>query len=73
MSIKNNKKNNKIKTCIQNKKLPKDIPPYLKKAFGRATRKYQDGIKYEISVLDNFAEKKNVIEGEPAIMPIDFF
>ena len=51
----------------------KDTPPYLKKALGRATREYPDGIKHEISGLDNFAEKKNVVEGEPAIMPIDFF
>ena len=44
------KPKHKIKTCIQNKKIPKDIPPYLKKALV--------GIKHEISALDNFAEKK---------------
>lgn len=52
------KPKHKIKTCIQNKKIPKDTPPYLKKALGRAMREYQDGIKHEISALDNFAEKK---------------
>lgn len=35
-------------------------------------REYQYGVKHEISALDNFAEK-NVLEGEPAIMAIDFF
>ena len=44
------KPKHKIKTCIQNKKIPNDTPPYLKKALV--------GIKHEISALNNFAEKK---------------
>lgn len=35
-------------------------------------REYQFGIKYEKSVLENFAEKY-VIEGKPRIIPIDYF
>ena len=52
------KKNKKIKTfdeyskeCIKNKKIPKDIPSYLRKALERAMREYDQGIqkKYIIS------------------------
>ena len=57
---------------IKNKKIPKDTPAYLKKAFERAMREYQVCIKHEKSALDNFAEKY-VIEGKPKIIPIDYF
>ena len=58
--------------CINNKTIPADTPPYLKKALERALKEYQQGIKKEKSALENFAEKY-VINGEPGVIPIDFF
>lgn len=75
---KKQKPKHKIKTfddyfleCIKHK-ISKDTPAYLKKALETAMREYQFGIKYEKSVLENFAEKY-VIEGKPRIIPIDYF
>ena len=58
--------------CIKNKSIPKDTPPYLKKALERAMKEYDNGIKHEKSALENFAEKY-VIDGKPKIMPFDYF
>lgn len=33
--------------CIKNQKIPKDTPPYLKKALERALKEYNVGIKHE--------------------------
>ena len=80
------KKNKEIKTfseyfkeCIKNKKIPKDTPSYLRKAFERAMREYDQGIEKkilslekEISSLDDFANKY-VIEGIFGLTPKQFF
>ena len=58
--------------CIKNKSIPKDAPPYLKKALERAMREYDKGIKHEKSALSNFAEKY-VIDGKPGLTPLQFF
>ena len=54
-----------------NQKIPKDTPPYLKKALERALKEYNVGIKHEKSALDNFAEKY-VIDGKPKIIPFGY-
>ena len=33
--------------CIKNKTIPKDTPPYFKKALERAMKEYDNGIKLE--------------------------
>ena len=73
------KSKQKIKTfdeyfqeCIKNKTIPKDTPPYLKKALKRAMKEYDNGIKHEKSALHFFAEKY-VIDGKPGLTPIQFF
>ena len=33
--------------CIKNKKIPRDTPPYLRKALERAIREYNQGIEKE--------------------------
>ena len=58
--------------CIKNKSIPKDTPPYLKKALERAMKEYDNEIKHEKSALANFAEK-DVIDGKRKIMPLDYF
>ena len=58
--------------CIKNKTIPKDTPPYLKKALERAMKKYDIGIKHEKSALQKFAEKY-VIDGKPGLTPPQFF
>ena len=58
--------------CIKNKTIPKDTPPYLKKALERAMKEYDEGIKHEKSALSNFAEKY-VIDGKPGLTPLQFF
>ena len=37
--------------CIKNKSIPKDTPPYLKKALIRAMKEYDNWIKHEKSAL----------------------
>ena len=73
------KHSKKIKTfedyfeeCIKNKKIPKDTPPYLRKALERAINEHEQGIEIEKSALDEFA-KKYIIKGEPGILPLQFF
>ena len=58
--------------CIKNKTIPKDTPPYLKKALERAMKEYGNEIKLEKSALRNFAEKY-VIDGKPGLTPLQFF
>ena len=58
--------------CIKNKSIPKDTPDYLKTALERAMKEYDNGIKHEKSVLENFAEKF-VIDGKPKIFPFEYF
>ena len=58
--------------CIKNKSIPKDTPPYLKKALERAMKEYDNGIKHEKSALKNFVENY-IIDGKPKIMPFDYF
>ena len=58
--------------CIKNKTIPKDTPPYFKKALERAMKEYEDGLKHEKSALSNFAEKF-IIDGKPGLTPLQFF
>ena len=58
--------------CIKNKTIPRDTPPYLKKALERAIREYEQGIEKEKSSLEYFANKY-VIKGEPSIEPFEYF
>ena len=58
--------------CIKNKSIPKDTPPYLKKALERAMKEYDNGIKHEKSAFQNFTDKY-VINGKPGLIPIHFF
>ena len=58
--------------CIKNKTIPKDTPPYFKKALERAMKEYDKGIKLEKSAVSNFAENY-VIEGKPKIFPFEYF
>ena len=58
--------------CIKNKKIPKDTPPYLRKALERVIRESKQGIELEKSSLDGFAQKY-VIKGKPGVLPKDFF
>ena len=58
--------------CIKNRKIPKDTPPYLRKALERAMREYQQGIQIEKSSLDGFAQKY-IIKGIPGETPNQFF
>ena len=43
--------------CIKNKTIPKDTPPYLKRALKRAMKEYNEGMIHVKSALQNFAEK----------------
>ena len=59
--------------CIKNKKIPKDTPPYLRKALERVINEYEQGIEIEKKLaLDEFA-KKYIIKGKPGILPLQFF
>ena len=58
--------------CIKNKTIPKDTPPYLKKALERAMKEYDNGIKHKKSALQNFTDNY-VIDGKPGLTPIQFF
>ena len=58
--------------CIQNKRIPPDAPPYLRKALERAMREYDQGIIQEKSAFEDFANKY-IIDGEPGILPLEFF
>ena len=64
--------NEYFQECIKNKTIPKDAPPYLKKALERAVKEYNNEIKLEKSALSNFAEKY-VIDGKPGLTPLQFF
>ena len=57
--------------CIKNQTIPKDTPPYLKKALERSLKEYNVG-QHEKSALNNFAQKYT-IDGKPKIMPFDCF
>ena len=54
------------------KRIPKDTPPYFKKALLRAMKEYDDGIKHNKSALQNGA-KKYVIDGKPGMIPTHYF
>ena len=58
--------------CIKNRKIPKDTPPYLRKALERAMKEYKQGIQIEKSSLDGFA-RKYIIKGTPGVLPNQFF
>ena len=58
--------------CIKNKTIPRDTPPYLKKALERAIREYEQGIEREKSSLANFANKY-VIKAKGDKTPEEFF
>ena len=58
--------------CIKNKKIPKDTPPYFRKALERAMKEYDQGLEREKSSLEGFANKYT-IQGIPGVLPMDFF
>ena len=58
--------------CIQNRKIPEDTPLYLKKALQKALKQYDEKIVKTKSAIDEFA-RQYVIEGDPKMMPKDFF
>ena len=58
--------------CIKNQTIPKDTPPYLKKALERTLKEYNVGTKHGKSARNNFAEKYS-IDGKPNIFPNEFF
>ena len=55
--------------CIQDRKIPSDTPPYLRKALERAMREYEQGIIQEKSAFEGFANKY-IIEGRPGLFPL---
>ena len=70
--------------CIRNKKIPKDTPPYLRKALERAILEYDQGLEKETfseydqvlekekSAFENFATKYT-IQGIPGLNPKQYF
>ena len=54
--------------CIKNRKIPKDTPPYLRKALERAILEYNQGLEKEKSAFENFATKYT-IQGIPGLNP----
>ena len=58
--------------CIRNKTIPKDAPPYLRKALERAIREHDQGLIREKSALLGFANMYK-IKGEPGLLPLQFF
>ena len=72
-------KSTKVKTFeeyfqdyIKNKTIPPDTPSYLRKAFERALKEYDQGIEKEKSSLDEFANKY-IVKGKTNITPFEFF
>ena len=61
-----------FKECIQDRKIPLDTPPYLRKALERAMREYDQGMIQEKSAFEGFANKY-IIEGRPGLFPLEFF
>ena len=58
--------------CIKNRKIPKDTPPYLRKALERAILEYNQGLEKEKSAFENFATKYT-IQGIPGLNPKQYF
>ena len=58
--------------CIKNKEIPKDAPPYLRKALERAIKEHDQGLIREKSALIGFANMYK-IKGEPGLLPLEFF
>ena len=58
--------------CIRNKKIPKDAPPYLRKAIERAIRERDQGLIREKSALEGFVNMYK-IKGESGLLPLQFF
>ena len=58
--------------CIQDRKIPLDTPPYLRKALERAIKENDQGIIQEKSAFEGFANKY-IIEGRPGLFPLEFF
>ena len=58
--------------CIKNKEIPKDTPPYLRKALERAIKEHNRGIIREKTALKDFSNKY-IIKGESGLLPLEFF
>ena len=58
--------------CIKSKTIPKDTPPYSKKALLRAMKECDHGIKQKKSSFKS-KTKKYVIDGETILTPETFF
>ena len=73
-------KKKKIKTfdeyfeeCIKNREIPKDTPPYLRKALELAIfEHYELGLEKEKSAFEDFAVKY-IIRGIFGLTPVEFF
>ena len=55
-----------------NKEFPADTPSYFREALERAILEYQQGLVKEKSTFENYVNKY-VIEGDPGLIPIDYF
>ncbi|CAH3150037.1 unnamed protein product, partial [Porites evermanni] len=59
--------------CIKNREIPKDTPPYFRKALERAIfEHYELGLEKEKSALEDFAIKY-IIRGIFGLTPMEFF
>ena len=59
--------------CIKNREIPKDTPPYLRKALERAIfEHYELGLEKEKSAFEDFAVKY-IIRGIFGLTPMEFF
>ena len=58
--------------CIKNRKIPEDTPSYFKKAIQEALKQYDEKIVKTKSAIDEFA-RQYVIEGDPNLVPKEFF
>ena len=58
--------------CIKNRKIPEDTPPDLKKALQKVLKQYDEKIVKTKTAIDEFA-RQYVIEGDPNLLPKEFF
>ena len=69
---KKKKYNDYFQECIKNKEIPKDTPPYLRKALERAIKENEQGIIKRKSALLDFANVYE-IKAESGLLPGQFF
>ena len=59
--------------CIKGKRIPADVPPYMRKALERAIREFGQGIEKEKSSLQYFAIKYAIDGPSDNIIPYEYF